>query len=302
MLENKEILNQNEIAWRINDISCSSYLDYLKTLPDSFVDFICIDPPYGKINGMLLSGQKEKISWDTKIDWKIMFDEFNRVLKNGGTIAIFGQQPTYSEMILSNIKQFKYELIWVKNNAAQGFNADKMPLIYTENIAIFVKNGEKRTFNKLNVPKEINKQECFSRWYAQQLFYHIGKTRREIHKDLGHRKLEFYFMFTGKHFGLCSKELYHQLINKYEINKWDKFVDYNELKKIYIKEKEIIKNNIYDSTIYNGTLKNIFFEEKDYKPYFHPTQKPLKLMEKLILMYTNKDDIVLDCFLGSGST
>jgi hypothetical protein len=40
-----------------------------------------------------------------------MFAEFNRVIKDGGTICVFGQNPTYSEMILSNLKNYKYELI-----------------------------------------------------------------------------------------------------------------------------------------------------------------------------------------------
>lgn len=34
----------------------------------------------------------------------------------------------------------------------------------------------------------------------------------------------------------------------------------------------------------------------------HPNQKPIQLMEELIKILTNKNDIVLDCFMGSGST
>ena len=35
---------------------------------------------------------------------------------------------------------------------------------------------------------------------------------------------------------------------------------------------------------------------------FHPTQKPLALIEDLIIKHSNKDDLVLDCFSGSGTT
>ncbi|KRN10859.1 DNA-methyltransferase [Liquorilactobacillus mali] len=38
------------------------------------------------------------------------------------------------------------------------------------------------------------------------------------------------------------------------------------------------------------------------KNKFHPTQKPVELMEELILRHSNENDIVLDCFMGSGST
>lgn len=34
----------------------------------------------------------------------------------------------------------------------------------------------------------------------------------------------------------------------------------------------------------------------------HPTQKPLKLFERCVYMGSNKEDLVLDCFSGSGTT
>ena len=34
----------------------------------------------------------------------------------------------------------------------------------------------------------------------------------------------------------------------------------------------------------------------------HPTQKPLRLISNIIKDYTNENDIVLDCFCGSGTT
>lgn len=280
----------------------NDYREFLKKLPKSSIDFICIDPPYGKIDGMKLSGQEKAVDWDVRIDWKEMFQLFDRVLKPGGTICVFGQNPTYAEMILSNLEQYKYEYIWKKNNAAQGFHADKMPLIFTENIAVFIKNGTQRTFNKPNQAKDIDKNEHFSRWYAQQLFKYIDLPRRRIHAQLGHRKLEFYFTYTGKQFGLCSRDLYNTLIEKYGIDKAPFFKPYDEIKKIWDSEKEKEKNQSLDATEYVGSFPNLLEYAKDYKPYYHPTQKPLALMKLLVSIYTNEGDVVLDCFAGSGST
>jgi site-specific DNA-methyltransferase (adenine-specific) len=278
------------------------YIKFLTTLSKNSVDFICIDPPYGKISGMQLSGQDKPIDWDVKINWSEMFKIFNRVLKPGGTICVFGQNPTYSEMISANINDYKYEYVWKKNNAAQGFHANKMPLIYTENIAVFVKEGNTRVFNKPNIAKEINKDEHFSRWYAQKLFNYINKPRRQIHRELGHRKLEFYFMYNGKQFGLCSEELYKILIEVYKINEAPFFEDFNFLKQKWISEKIREKNTSLDASVYVGSFSNLLDYAKDYKPYLHPTQKPIALMELLVSIYTNEGDIVLDCFAGSGST
>ena len=34
----------------------------------------------------------------------------------------------------------------------------------------------------------------------------------------------------------------------------------------------------------------------------HPTQKPLKLFEMILNDYSNENDLILDCFSGSGTT
>lgn len=280
------------------------YIKLLKSLEDKSIDFICIDPPYGKINGMQLSGQKEKIKWDDNINWEFMFREFNRIIKDGGTICVFGQQPTYSKMILSNVNDFKYELIWEKNNAAQGFHADKMPLCFTENIAVFVHNETKknrRTFNNIAKKIEIDKEKHFCRWYAQQMFEYMNIKRRKLHEKLGHRKLEFFFCYTGKHFGLLSKELYDQLIKEFSIDKWDYFIPFEELKRKWSEERNTTKGIKLESELYSKTLSNVLKVSKE-NVYFHPTQKPIELMEKVILMFSNEEDVVLDCFMGSGST
>lgn len=49
-------------------------------------------------------------------------------------------------------------------------------------------------------------------------------------------------------------------------------------------------------------LSSIITENREHYIMEHPTQKPIKLMEKLILMLTNENDTVLDCFMGGGST
>lgn len=285
------------------DFQNKDFLEYLKTIPDKHINFICIDPPYNKINGMKLSGQKHTINWDCEIDWNKTFTEFNRIIKDGGTICVFGQNPTYSKMILSNIKEFKYELIWEKNNAAQGFHKDKMPLIFTENIAVFIHNekkNSKRTFKNIASNLIIDKNEHFTRWYAQKILNFINLPRRKIYEKIGNRKLEFFLCFTGKHFGICSEALYDKLTNLFNLKKMDDYINYEELKNKWIGEKDKEKNIKLDSYLYTQTLTNILKIDKENK-YYHPTQKPLELISKLVLMYSKENDNVLDCFAGSGT-
>ena len=45
-----------------------------------------------------------------------------------------------------------------------------------------------------------------------------------------------------------------------------------------------------------------YFNNNDTQNQLHPTQKPVALLEYLIKTYTNKNEIVLDNCMGSGST
>lgn len=55
----------------------------------------------------------------------------------------------------------------------------------------------------------------------------------------------------------------------------------------------------FNSTYDNGVYKFPIYQGKDR---IHPTQKPTDLISKLILKHSNVDDLVLDCFSGSGTT
>ena len=62
-----------------------------------------------------------------------------------------------------------------------------------------------------------------------------------------------------------------------------------------IKKSKPTFNSSYDKGIYEYPICH-------EKGRFHPTQKPLELMEALILKHSNEGDTVLDCFAGSGTT
>ena len=60
-------------------------------------------------------------------------------------------------------------------------------------------------------------------------------------------------------------------------------------------------------TNFTKPVKKIVFKQQGFitdskDKRVHPTQKPSELMETLINEYTKEDDIILDCFMGSGST
>ena len=113
-------------------------LEVMKGIPSGSIDAIITDPPYGTT----------ACKWDSVIDFESMWEQLNRIIKPNGAIVLFGSQPFTSYLIMSNIKSFKYELIWNKVNRFTGaLNSSFMPMKSHENIMIFVNKG-KPTFNK----------------------------------------------------------------------------------------------------------------------------------------------------------
>lgn len=68
-----------------------------------------------------------------------------------------------------------------------------------------------------------------------------------------------------------------------------------EIAVVGVKKGKPTFNSEYDNGVYRYPICHD-------KGRFHPTQKPVALLEDLILKHSNRNDTVLDCFAGSGST
>ena len=68
-----------------------------------------------------------------------MWDKLNKLIKPNGAIVLFGSEPFSSALRMSNIKNYKYDWIWEKEQGLGNLNAKKRPLIKTEQISIFYK-------------------------------------------------------------------------------------------------------------------------------------------------------------------
>jgi len=101
------------------------------------VDAIITDQPYGTT----------ACSWDSIIPFDQMWFRLNKLIKPNGAIVLFGSEPFSSALRMSNIKNYKYDLIWKKSKCGSPFTAKYKPLTKHENISIFEKNGKKTTYN-----------------------------------------------------------------------------------------------------------------------------------------------------------
>ena len=107
-------------------------LELMNDIHDGSVDTVLCDLPYGTT----------QCSWDNIISFDLMWKELNRVVKENSPIILFGSQPFTSNLIMSNPKMFREELIWLKNKAGSGLQAKQKHIKVHENILLFSKNGK----------------------------------------------------------------------------------------------------------------------------------------------------------------
>lgn len=104
-------------------------LEIMPTFESKSFDAIIADLPYGVT-------QNEK---DILIPFDKLWKEYERIIKDNGVIILFGQGLFFIDLINSNRKLFRYDLVWDKQLTSGFLNSKKMPLRVHENIAIFYK-------------------------------------------------------------------------------------------------------------------------------------------------------------------
>ena len=77
--------------------------------------------------------------WDTIISLEPLWTHYKRIVKDNAAIVLMGSQPFTTTLIASNMKMFKYELIWDKGKGSNPQLAGKMPMKSHENMLIFYK-------------------------------------------------------------------------------------------------------------------------------------------------------------------
>lgn len=121
-------------------------LEVMPRIPDGSVDMILCDLPYGTTQN----------KWDSAIPLDKLWNEYERIIKPNGVIALTSQGLFTAKIILSNERLFKYKIVWEKSKPTNFLNAKKQPLRKHEDICVFYKRQP--TFNpQMTAGKPFNK-------------------------------------------------------------------------------------------------------------------------------------------------
>ncbi|AII17191.1 putative cytosine-5 methyltransferase [Aureococcus anophagefferens virus] len=148
-------------------------LFHMKNISDKSVDMILCDLPYGTT----------KNKWDSVIPFYDLWENYNRIIKDNGAIVLFGSQPFTTKLISSNMKDFRYCLVWEKNKFSDFLNAKRKPMKTNEDICIFYK--KQPTYNP-----QYTYSTPYTRWNTQSAVdkqTNYGGHKQNISKSDGKR-------------------------------------------------------------------------------------------------------------------
>lgn len=250
-------------------------IEKMQSFEDNSVDLVVADPPYWKV-----IGEKWDYQWKTEkdyVEWSLKWiKEVSRILRIGGTFYCFGYFRTLS-LLVPHLKEMGLELrqqiIIDKGIRAISGRATKKYKMFpnvTESILFIIKD---------------NKQ--FVKPFLKERQKALGLTAKQINEALGVKSNGggMWSIYTGKN--VCEQFPTEEL--------WNKLSKILDFECPYKKVAQTFNPQIGYTDVWTDID---FYKEK----HLHPTQKPLKLIRRLIEASSNEGDIVLDPFSGAGST
>lgn len=79
----------------------------MQNIPDKTIDCILCDLPYGQLNK-----SNKHAAWDVVIPFEALWEQYKRIIKDNGAIVLFAQGMFTAQLMMSNPKMWRYNLIW----------------------------------------------------------------------------------------------------------------------------------------------------------------------------------------------
>lgn len=317
----KELVGRLELN-QIYQLDC---IEGMKLIPDSSIDLIIIDPPY---NIGIDKDWDSFSSVEAYVDFmNKVFEQCDRVLSFNGSFYWFHNDMSQVPYLFSAIQEntdleFKSfitinksdnnyikDLYGSQNHFRRFLNIAEYCLFYTKGnrMASFDTGWERTktqsTFKRItNILQNDIALSGINEEYIYELAYQEGRYKSKTSAKVNIRyKLG---LSKGHRFDFIDEKMYEYLG---EFIRWS--LTYSELKKEYdlivadlqneIEEKEKLR---YTFNAKEGVNNVWTYSFRTDKKTIHPTQKPVKLIEDIIRYSSNTGDLVLDCFMGSGTT
>lgn len=289
-------------------------LEIMKDIPDKSINLVLIDPPYNI----------KKAKWDK---WKTVneyvefmgkvFLEIQRILKDNGSFYFFHNDFLQIVELQNYINKntdfvFKQFIVWNKRfdeAKNKGFLDGFCEVGNLRNYQQMAEYCLYYTFqDETGLTTVMLDTNNFStlRKYFKELQEYLGLNKKQIIEKIG-QKADHCFRWKSSQWDLPTKETYQELIDVFQIDKWAGFRKYESLRQEYKSLRQEYEGLIdgFESKRYTFNNLKHHHSVMNYEiapKQGHITPKPVPLLEYIIKTSSNENDIVLDCFMGSGST
>lgn len=259
---------------KIFNVDC---VDGMKEIPDESIDLIVADPPYFKV-----INEKWDYAWKSEEDYlawsETWFKESIRTLRKGGSFYLFGYFRTLAGLIPILEKyglKLRQQIVINKGIKAISGRATKNYKMFpnvTESIIFLYKDP---------IP--------FSRELLKSRQKDLNLKSKDINEKLGVKSNGggMWSIYTGKN--ICEQLPTPEL--------WEKLQEILDFQYSYNKLSITFNPTMGITDVWDDID---FYEKRNSR--IHPTQKPISLIDRIVMASSNEGDIVLDPFMGSGST
>lgn len=301
MQELHEMQDPREIqTYQVPSENVKLYIDDANNICDTLknIDLIYMDPPYDTNRNFTLDSKSDTTGFNDKwtgneyeVWLSTLVSNLKKTLSKQGTLIIHisSENSFIIERVLrdrfKNIEKIYWKRCHGKNTVKNKFGAVVDIL--------FVAYDNKRIFNEVRIPMEEDSAWAFKNrdevgQYSLGALKH-DRTRKGYMYTISHDNIEYKNEYGWKQ----SKEIVEKMISENRIH----FVP--KSKNMYVK---IYKHEHKGKPLSNfwDDIHSITRTNKD--PRLYPTQKPQKLLERLIRIFTNPESIILDPVCGSGTT
>ncbi len=284
----------------LNKVYCGDCLELMKEIDDKSVNLAILDLPYNI----------KKDSWDRIENYEEWVGEIllevQRVLRDNGSMYFFhNKMPVISKLMIwvENNSKFVFKQMIVWNKKFDGVYNDGFLQGYNEvdSLRNYQKMAEYILFytfqdeTGLTTAKLDLNNFTSLRQYFKELLEYIGLNKKQIMNIVG-QSADHCFRWASSQWDLPTEETYNELIEKFGIDKWEKFRPYwtsEGLRNEYEELRYTFNNQKKYHSVWNfGIAPKIG----------HWTPKPIDLLQNIILHSSNAGDIILDPTCGSGST
>jgi site-specific DNA-methyltransferase (adenine-specific) len=269
-------------------------LNALKLIPDNSVSLILTDPPYHSTKKKNIAGDTDFSCDNDFLNWiREYATEWHRILRPNGSLYMYcsSQMASYLEVMLSETFNILSNIVWTKPNEP-GFDGWKQKM----------------------------KKESLRQWYphTERIIFCAPATKNS---NLHRSYFADFLKETRKKAGLSGHELteltgaYGKVNHGGAVSNWEtgrnipSREQYDKICKAFLDTGNIHKMPCYEDVIrafnVNGEIEfTDVWNFPSVRPYQgkHPAEKPLDMLKHIIQSSSFDDDIVLDCFAGSGST